>query len=141
MKSVQLASDGYALFSMLALAVAARDYNMVKPTMTTDKVLHITQGRHILQELCVNIFVPNDTRCDNEDGFIKILSGPNASGKSVYLKQVRVPNIVFYITSSIIFLYYEYKNLFFLLFEKNPFTKLITRERVHFSKLCWQLIL
>ena len=44
--------------------------------------------RHPLQELCVSPFVPNDTCIDLEHGKMKILTGPNASGKSVYLKQV-----------------------------------------------------
>ena len=44
--------------------------------------------RHPLQELCVSPFVPNDTFCDVQNGRMKILTGPNASGKSVYLKQV-----------------------------------------------------
>jgi len=50
--------------------------------------LHIHCCRHPLQELCVSPFVPNDTYCDLENGRMKILTGPNASGKSVYLKQV-----------------------------------------------------
>lgn len=33
-------------------------------------------------------FVPNDACLDLEHGKIKVLTGPNASGKSVYLKQV-----------------------------------------------------
>ena len=33
-------------------------------------------------------FVPNDTCCDLSHGRMKLLTGPNASGKSVYLKQV-----------------------------------------------------
>ena len=45
-------------------------------------------NRHPLQELCVGPFVPNDACLDLEHGKIKILTGPNASGKSVYLKQV-----------------------------------------------------
>jgi len=45
--------------------------------------------RHPLQELCVSLFVPNDTAFDKDRGRIKILTGPNASGKSVYLKQVK----------------------------------------------------
>jgi len=43
-----------------------------------------------LQELCVSLFVPNDTVFDKERGRMKILTGPNASGKSVYLKQVKL---------------------------------------------------
>lgn len=44
--------------------------------------------RHPLQELCVNQFVPNDTLKEKDKGRMTILTGPNASGKSVYLKQV-----------------------------------------------------
>lgn len=46
--------------------------------------------RHPLQELCVNLFVPNDTVIEQDKGRMKVLTGPNASGKSVYLKQVNV---------------------------------------------------
>ena len=46
--------------------------------------------RHPLQELCVNLFVPNDTVIEQDKERMKVLTGPNASGKSVYLKQVNV---------------------------------------------------
>ena len=45
---------------------------------------------HPLQELCVSQFVPNDTSVQLDRGRIKLLTGPNASGKSVYLKQVGI---------------------------------------------------
>lgn len=38
--------------------------------------------------MCVNQFVVNDAYFGKEHGKVKILTGPNASGKSVYLKQV-----------------------------------------------------
>ena len=44
--------------------------------------------RHPLQELYVAPFVANDTHVEKEKSRMKILTGPNASGKSVYLKQV-----------------------------------------------------
>lgn len=44
--------------------------------------------RHPLQELCVNAFVPNDTCLGADHSKMKILTGANASGKSVYLTQV-----------------------------------------------------
>ena len=34
--------------------------------------------------------MPNDIRSGGQHGKMKILTGPNASGKSVYLKQVRI---------------------------------------------------
>ena len=45
--------------------------------------------RHPLQELCCNPFVPNDICSGSDFGNITIINGPNASGKSVYIKQVR----------------------------------------------------
>ena len=44
--------------------------------------------RHPLQELCCSPFVPNDTFSGLDCGRMKLLTGTNASGKSVYLKQV-----------------------------------------------------
>ena len=40
----------------------------------------------------MNQFVPNDTVFYKDSGRLKILTGPNASGKSVYLKQVKNTN-------------------------------------------------
>lgn len=45
-------------------------------------------GRHLLQELTVDNFVPNDTYIDAAAHNVALISGPNTSGKSVYLKQV-----------------------------------------------------
>lgn len=50
--------------------------------------LQLFLQRHPLQELCVSQFVPNDTLKEKDKGRMTILTGPNASGKSVYLKQV-----------------------------------------------------
>ena len=38
----------------------------------------------------MNQFVPNDAVFHKDSGRLKILTGPNASGKSVYLKQVMI---------------------------------------------------
>ncbi|CAE1267086.1 MSH5 [Acanthosepion pharaonis] len=43
---------------------------------------------HPLQEIVCSPFVPNDTFSGGSNSKIKILTSPNASGKSVYLKQV-----------------------------------------------------
>ena len=45
-------------------------------------------SRHAIQEMCCSTFTPNDTLSNGEYGKIKVLTGPNACGKSVYLKQV-----------------------------------------------------
>jgi len=46
-------------------------------------------GRNLLQELAIDSVVPNDTDMGNSQPRLHILTGPNASGKSVYIRQVR----------------------------------------------------
>ncbi|XP_011405401.2 PREDICTED: mutS protein homolog 5 [Amphimedon queenslandica] len=73
---------------LVSMSKLAKEHNFVKPELTEDNVIYIKNGRHPLQELCVNTFVPNDTVSDSAHGTMKILTGANASGKSVYLTQV-----------------------------------------------------
>ncbi|KAI0366907.1 hypothetical protein BV20DRAFT_951195 [Pilatotrama ljubarskyi] len=45
---------------LLSFAAATRSYDYRRPRMTEDNVINIKQGRHPLQELVVDTFVPND---------------------------------------------------------------------------------
>ncbi len=76
------------VFSSLA-EVAAR-YGYVKPELNTGNAIIIRGGRHPVVErsLSAGAFIPNDTYLCNDDAQIIILTGPNMSGKSTYLKQV-----------------------------------------------------
>lgn len=76
------------VFSSLA-EVAVR-YSYVRPELTTDNTIIISQGRHPVVErsLVDSSFVPNDTYLSNDDAQLIILTGPNMSGKSTYLRQV-----------------------------------------------------
>ncbi|KAF9589522.1 hypothetical protein IFM89_025240 [Coptis chinensis] len=71
----------------LSLALVARQNNYVRPVLTEETMLDIHNGRHVLQEMTVDTFVPNDTKIISE-GRINIITGPNYSGKSIYIKQV-----------------------------------------------------
>ncbi|XP_078316540.1 mutS protein homolog 5-like isoform X2 [Crassostrea virginica] len=73
---------------LLSLAASATEFNYVKPSVVTEDVIDIKGGRHPIQEVCCSPFVPNDTLSNQSYGKMKVLTGPNASGKSVYLKQV-----------------------------------------------------
>ncbi|XP_062522502.1 mutS protein homolog 5-like isoform X2 [Corticium candelabrum] len=73
---------------LISFALTAKECNYIKPTLNEDNVFNIKGSRHPLQELCVNPFIPNDIVFDGINGRMKILTGPNASGKSVYIKQV-----------------------------------------------------
>ncbi|KAL9659100.1 hypothetical protein QQ045_009639 [Rhodiola kirilowii] len=84
LKAVDFAAE---LDCFLSLATVARQNNYVRPTLTTDSLLDIRNGRHVLQEMTVDTFIPNDTKIVG-DGRIHIITGPNYSGKSIYIKQV-----------------------------------------------------
>lgn len=71
----------------LSLAKFAIEKRLCRPRLIEDTVLVIKGGRHLLQELTVDTFVPNDTFSSNAKN-ISIITGPNSSGKSVYLKQI-----------------------------------------------------
>jgi len=76
------------VFSGLA-EVAVRD-SYVRPELTTDNEIAIRQGRHPVVErsLVDSSFVPNDVYLSNDDAQLIVLTGPNMSGKSTYLRQV-----------------------------------------------------
>ncbi|XP_036724179.1 mutS protein homolog 5 isoform X5 [Balaenoptera musculus] len=74
---------------LLALASAARDYGYSRPHYSARLLgVRIQNGRHPLMELCARTFVPNSTECGGYKGRVKVITGPNSSGKSIYLKQV-----------------------------------------------------
>ncbi|XP_032656671.1 mutS protein homolog 5 [Chelonoidis abingdonii] len=73
---------------LLALAVMARENSYSRPCFTHRHGIHIKDGRHPLMELCAKTYVPNPVNSGEANGRIKILTGPNSSGKSVYLKMV-----------------------------------------------------
>lgn len=77
-----------------ALAEVAANQGYVRPTLTNDTTLHIENGRHpVVERTLPNLsatgerFVPNDTAFA-ADNRIQIITGPNMSGKSTYLRQV-----------------------------------------------------
>jgi DNA mismatch repair protein MutS len=72
-----------------ALAETASNRNYVRPEILEENILEIEYGRHPVVErfLEVTRFVPNDTVYE-EGERIRVLTGPNMSGKSTYLRQV-----------------------------------------------------
>jgi len=76
-----------------SLAEVAARYSYVRPRLAEDDAITITGGRHPVVERALPIqegqgFVPNDTYLSNKDAQLIILTGPNMSGKSTYLRQV-----------------------------------------------------
>ncbi len=84
-----LAQQLGAIDSLAGLAQVAVYHHYCRPTLEHNRTLAITQGRHavIEQMLPHGLFVPNDTELGQEIDLM-VLTGPNMSGKSSYLRQV-----------------------------------------------------
>lgn len=72
------------------LALLARDRGYCRPVLTEESVLKIIDGRNPVLDAAetAGIFVPNDTVMNTENkGIIQMITGPNMSGKSTYIRQ------------------------------------------------------
>ena len=88
-KPLSLVLDSLAeLDCLISLAMAAHEHYFREPEIVEENVVEIIEGRHPIQELCVPQFIPNDINFSGDSGFVKFITGPNFSGKSVLIKQV-----------------------------------------------------
>jgi len=93
-RPVGAAADAVAdLDALASLAEVARRGGWVRPLVDQSEALEIRAGRHPVVEPLLAAqggqeFVPNDTELDPEATGILVLTGPNMSGKSTYLRQV-----------------------------------------------------
>ncbi|MGD9092380.1 MAG: DNA mismatch repair protein MutS, partial [Anaerolineales bacterium] len=89
-KRLLFSSRALAHLDVLAsLAETAAQRGYVRPEVASEDVLEVQDGRHPVVEGTISgeRFVPNDT--DFEEGErIRLITGPNMSGKSTYLRQV-----------------------------------------------------
>ncbi len=76
---------------LCSFAMAAYENNYIKPQVSDGRELQITEGRHPVVEKNLppgSDFIDNDTRLDTDDQQVWIITGPNMSGKSTFLRQV-----------------------------------------------------
>jgi DNA mismatch repair protein MutS len=76
---------------LCSLAEVAVTYNYTRPELRDDRGLIIINGRHpvVEQSLAMGLFVPNSIHLSAETyPDLIVLTGPNMSGKSTYLRQV-----------------------------------------------------
>ena len=72
-----------------AFAYLAKRRNYLRPKVTNGTELIITEGKHpVLGEILGQEFVPNDIELGDKAGDLLVVTGPNMSGKSTYIRQV-----------------------------------------------------
>jgi len=78
-----------------SFAFLAIERNYTKPVIREDTTLIIKEGRHPVVEVTLGEpFIPNDTFLDTQEHMVYIITGPNMSGKSTYLRQVALITIM-----------------------------------------------
>ena len=94
---LQLLAGALAELDVLSsLAEIASDRGYVKPTLTQTGDTVVTEARHPVVELALpqrSSFVPNDLKIGDSSRFT-LLTGPNMSGKSTYLRQTALLSIM-----------------------------------------------
>ncbi|MEK5071053.1 DNA mismatch repair protein MutS [Sporosarcina sp. FSL K6-1508] len=84
-----LASVLSELDVLLSFAAVSEKRNYVKPVFQEGKALEIKNGRHPVVEKMMDhsLYVPNSCKL-TEDANMLLITGPNMSGKSTYMRQV-----------------------------------------------------
>lgn len=85
---LQKASAKIAYYDVMqSFATIAEEHNFVKPTINENSTVEIIKGRHPVVESVISIeYIDNDIIM-NENTNILIITGPNMSGKSTYMRE------------------------------------------------------
>ncbi len=79
-----------SLDCLLSLATIAHEYDYVRPEVIDSTALEIKEGRHPVIERLLppgEKYAPNDVRLDTSNEQVLVITGPNMSGKSSFLRQ------------------------------------------------------
>lgn len=76
--------------AITSLAVVSDDYKLVRPTLNEEHIIEIIEGRHpVVERVSKNSYVSNDCIM-NSDVNTLLITGPNMSGKSTYMRQLAI---------------------------------------------------
>ncbi len=102
LSSLRQTAQALAQLDVLAtFAEVAALHNYVKPTLTPDPILELHEARHPVVEQLISSeapFIPNDCHLKPQQSLL-VLTGPNMSGKSVYLRQTALAVLLAHIGS------------------------------------------
>ena len=86
----ELADIISAIDTYVALSDVAVKYNYVRPTFNDNRTINIVDGRHpVLESILKTDYIYNDVAINNKFNMI-LITGPNMSGKSTYMRMVAV---------------------------------------------------
>ncbi len=79
----------------VSLAETAAQNGYVRPEVDYGEETTIVDGRHpVVEKFVEGYFVPNDTHLNISDSRMMLITGPNMSGKSTYMRQVALITVM-----------------------------------------------
>lgn len=77
-----------------SLSIVSEEHHLVRPTLTDKNSIKIINGSHpVVEVVSGNAYIKNDIIMD-EDTSILLITGPNMSGKSTYMRQLAITIIL-----------------------------------------------
>ena len=76
--------------ALVSLSVISEDLNLVRPNLNDKHIINIVDGRHpVVEHVSKTEYVPNDVIM-NENTSTLLITGPNMSGKSTYMRELAI---------------------------------------------------
>ena len=89
-KLKKLAYNLSILDALCSLAVCAEEYNLVRPSLNNEEEIKIIDGRHpVIEYVSKDGYVANDIIMPKDINTL-LITGPNMSGKSTYMRQLAI---------------------------------------------------
>ncbi len=91
-KMQQLAAHIGRLDCYTSFARAAIEQRFIRPDIHAESTTRIINGRHPVVEKYYTreVFIPNDIELNDTESTVKIITGPNMSGKSTYIRMAAI---------------------------------------------------
>ena len=88
---LQQVSSHIAFYDVMqSFATIAEEKNFIKPTINDDGIINIIGGRHpVVESVIEGEYIDNDVVLD-KDTNVLIITGPNMSGKSTYMREAGI---------------------------------------------------
>ena len=85
-----IARDLSELDAIISLATSADEYGLVRPDILDERRVEIVDGRHpVVEKVSKKEYVSNDCMMSEEVNTL-LITGPNMSGKSTYMRQLAI---------------------------------------------------
>lgn len=79
---------------LASLSIVSEEQHLVRPTLTDKRIIDIKNGSHpVVEVVSNNQYIKNDIKMD-EDINTLLITGPNMSGKSTYMRQLAITVIM-----------------------------------------------